>query len=690
MFLISLLMVIISSYLILSVIYKKFPEKNFAGFLYFLLIAFSQLVLSFEVLSLFKAISKEGILICNIIFFALSVIFFVKNGNIIYKPDLKEDIKQISFSLKKDKLLLFLSLCFVLFVFFQTVSAAFFPVSFGDSLSYYLTRCTSWIQNGCINHFATPDSRELVMPVNMEFLYTWLLLLRKNETGMAVFSLISYFGAIYVIFNFLKELGYSVRRRLWTIFVFSSFVLVIIEMYTPCADMFIGALMLASLYLYLKAVKTENKWILYFASLSYALAVGTKLTALISIPTAFVVMATVTYLYKKEQFWKYILTFGGFFLLNFFIFASYNYILNLLHYSNPVSCSEQMLLNKFRGGFKGWLCNVIRYFFMMFDISGIKDYIGYNSLITYLYKIVLAILGEKTSSYTSNYFSYKLIFDSSMHIMRSFLGIMGLLAVLPSMIKSVKYAIKNKISKRNIIMASLTVYFILSIFLWSRIMVYTQYNIRYLLTFAVFISPVAAYSYIRKTTVFKALLSFLIFVYFILNTYSMPVKYLSSYFKYLKTRENASVPFLTQNGDIAEMYKYINKNNAKNVGLILKHITTPNYYIEKAKLFGVRVDSLLVENIEACRLENYDYIITDRDETSSTNVIAFEDKMKYPDLFVTKCIYFDYEQAQITDLNTKPAMVQCKIPYEYFAQKGFVLDENINLEKFTILKNINK
>ena len=327
---------------------------------------------------------------------------------------------------------------------------------------------------------------------------------------------------------------------------------------------------------------------------------------------------------------------------------------------------------------------------MMFDISGIKDYIGYNPLITYLYKIVLAIFGEKTASYTSNYFSGKLIFDSSMHIMRSFLGIMGLLAVLPSMIKSVKRAVKNRTSKRNIIMASLTVYFILSIFLWSRIMVYTQYNIRYLLTFAVFISPVVVYSYIRKTTVFKIILSFLIFVYFILNTYSMPAKYLSSYFKYLKTRENSSVPFLTQNGDIAEMYKYINKNNAKNVGLILKHITTPNYYIEKAKLFGVRVDSFLVENIEAYRLENYDYIITDRDETSSTNVIAFEDKMKYPDLFVTKCSYFDYEQNIITDVNTKPAMVQCEIPYEYFAQKGFVLDDNINLEKFTILKNINK
>ena len=139
MFLISLLMVIISSYLILSVIYKKFPEKNFAGFLYFLLVAFAQLVLSFEVLSLFKVISKEGILICNVVFLLISAVLFVKNGRTIYKPDIKEDLKQISFALKRDKLLLFLSLCFVLFIFFQTISALFFPVTFGDSLAYYLS-----------------------------------------------------------------------------------------------------------------------------------------------------------------------------------------------------------------------------------------------------------------------------------------------------------------------------------------------------------------------------------------------------------------------------------------------------------------------------------------------------------------------------------------------------------------------
>lgn len=690
MFLISLLMVIISSYFMLSVIYKKLPEKNFAGFLYFLIIAFAQLVLSFEVLSLFKAISNNGILICNAVFLIISVILFVKNGKIIYKPDMKKDLKQIIFSLKRDKLLLFLSVCFFIFLIFQIIMAAFYPIVFGDAVAYYLPRCTSWIQYGSINHFSTPDTRELVMPVNMEFLYTWALLLRRNEIGISLFSFMGYLGAIYVLFNFLKELGYSVRKRLWSIFVFSSFVLIMIEMYSAVADLFIGALMLASMYLYIKALKSNNIWILYFSSLSYALAVGTKTTALISIPPAFVAMLAITYLYKKESMLKQILTFSGFFIINLFIFASYSYILNIIHFSNPISCSEQMLLNKFRGGFKGWLCNLIKYSFAIFDASGIRDYIKYNEIITYLQISTLKLLGATSSSYTSPYFPGRFTIDTHMEFMRSGLGVMGFLAFLPSMVKSVKYAFKYKLSKRKAVMAAITISFILNVFLWARVMVFTQFNLRYILTFVVIASPVLVYSYIRKNTVFKLVLCFFMFVYFIPKSFAMPTQYCISYIRYSEENAKDGIPFLHENTDIIELYRYVRKVNAKKVGLIIDQSQRPSFYLEKAKLFGVKMDKILVENIEAYRLEDYDYIITDRDVTATTNIILFEDQMKYPDLFVTTCEYYDYDKNLITDINTKPVMVKCYIPYEYLKRKGFVLDNGIQLEDFTVLKNVNK
>ena len=347
MYIISIILVLISSYLLTSIVCKK--GKNNSLFLYLMLIAFSQIVLSFEILSLFKAISKNNFFICNIVFALMSLILFIKNGRNFYKPYFEK--KEIMSALKRDKILFFLSECFIVFLVFQLITVVFFPIMFGDALIYYLTRCTEWIQQGSIQHFITSDARELIMPVNMDFLYTWKLLFTKSEMGTGIFPYVSFLTLIYTVYNFLKELNFSVRQRLWTIYVLASFPLIIVEMYTPCADMFIGTLILSAIYLYLKAIKYDTKIPLYFSSLAYALAVGTKTTAIIAFPSVFLILAVITLLYRKDKLKPYLFGFLIMLFTNFIIFSSYNYILNYIQYANFISPSNQYELHCFRGGF---------------------------------------------------------------------------------------------------------------------------------------------------------------------------------------------------------------------------------------------------------------------------------------------------------------------------------------------------
>jgi len=687
MFLTSILSVLISSYLLLSSVIKK--DKNAAGFIYYLLIAFSQIILSFEILSLFKSISKNGIFICNMFFLISAVLIFIKSGKIFYVPNIYKELKKIIFSIKRDKLLGFLSVCFILFLIFQLVSALCFPVTFGDALTYYLPRCTAWIQNGSINHFITPDTRELIMPVNMEFLYTWLLLFTKSEQGCAVFSYIGFIGGIYTIYNFLKELNFTVRRRLWSIFIFSSFALVAIEMYTPCADLFIGSLILSGIFLFYKSSKNNDKNAFFFSALSFALSAGVKTTAIIAMPSVFIVLLIITYFYKKEIFAKYILKFCGIFILCFLIFSSYNYILNIIQFSHPISCSEQLLLNKFRGGFKGWLSNLIKYSFAIFDISGIKDFINYNGFITYIQSLTLGLFGITDKNFTSPYFNRYFYFNSEMSMMNSALGITGLFAFLPSIIKSIKKYIKNKINKRNIIMASLTLSLIINLLIFSRVMVFTGFNMRYILTFAVIASPVCAFSYIKSNKKFlKYLLCFFMFVYFIIIAHKMPVSYLVSYIKFhYKNPASSSTNFLLAKSEEIDVYNYLKNQDKKQIALIIPQVRTPNYYIEKLRLEGFHIDKLLLENIEEYNISKYDYIVTKPYKSSSNYIVKFEERINLPELFVSRCLYCDYRQASIYDTNTKPAMVECEIPFNYFMQNGFIFDDNINLKDYIILKN---
>lgn len=687
MFFISIFLVLFSSFLILSVLTKD--KKETAGFLYWILIAFSQIVISFELLSLFKAISKNGFLTCNIICFVFSIFLFFKLRKPIYTNNFREELKKIHNALKIDKSLTFLSVCFCIFLVSQLITALYFPVTFGDALTYYLPRCTAWIQNGCINHYITPDTRELIMPVNMEFLYTWLLLFKKSEIGASVFSYIGFIGAIYVIYNFLKEIGFTIRRRLWSIFVFSSFALVAIEMYTPSADLFIGALILACIYLFLKASKHNDIKALFFASLSYALAVGTKTTSIIAIPSVFVVILIISYLYKKEQLIKHILTFGLFFIINFLIFSSYNYVLNTIQFMNPVSCSEQLLLNQFRGGFKGYLCTLIKYVFAIFDISGIKDYIGYNGFISYLQSVALSLIGATDKSYTSAYFNRYFYFDSTMSLMHSALGIMGLFAFLPSLIKSIKKYMKNKNSKKNIIMASLTLSLILNLIIFARVMVFTQFNMRYLLTFVIIASPVVAYSYIKRNkNFFKLLLCWFMFVYFVVIAHKMPLSYVISYAKFQANNQSKNTSFLLAKSDEIDIYNYILSKDKKSIGLIVSQVKTPNYYIEKLRLSDYVIEKILPENIEEYDLSKFDYIVTDKFKSSSTYILNFKQRMLYPNFYVSRCLYNDYRQSTIYDLNTKPAMIECEIPFDYIKAKGFKEVTDFQTEKYIILQNL--
>lgn len=669
MFFISNVFITISSFFITCALKEK--ENNF---IYFLLIAFAQIVFTFEILSLLNSISANNFILCNLFILIISLIIYIKTGRNLINSNIKNEIRKIKNAVSLDKSLMFLSLCFIFFLVCQLISTLFFPVTFGDAVSYYLPRCTAWIQNGNILHYVTPDTRELIMPTNMEFLYTWVLLLKKSELGVSIFSYISFIACIYIIYNFLKELGCSIRKRLWNIFVFSSFALIAIEMYTPCADLFIGVLILNSIYLFLKSCKYDSNKTLFFSSLSYALAAGTKTTALIAIPATLIALIIIAKKYKTNIA-KQISVFSLMFTINFIIFSSYNYILNIIQFSNPISCKEQFLLNQFRGGFLGWISNVIKYFFTIFDISGIRDLINWNGFVTYIQSLVLSIFGITDKTFTSAYFDRYFKFNSEMSILNSALGIMGLFAFLPSIIKSIKF------SKKNTILFTLATTLILNILIFSRTMVFTSYNMRYILTFVVIASPIVVYSYIKRTNFLKILMCIFMFTYLVIIPHVTPFQYI---YTCIKTKKQ---PILNEM-EVQHLYNFINNKRPQKVALIINQGRAPIYYILKARINGNIIEEPLLENIEEYNLSQYEYIITNKGSVGSTNIVNFKNRMKYPDIYVSKCSYLDYKKNIIEDINTTPAKIQCEIPFEYFERKGFQQLEDNNLKNYTIYKKI--
>ena len=243
LFFISLIMVAISSYMISCAMSPKTETNRCYGpapLLYMLLTMFSQVVLTMEILSLFKAINEVNVLIFNILFLIAGAVLWNKKSRPLYIPQIKEKTQEILKAIKLDKILLIMGVSFLFLLIIALCMNAFMPVMSGDALTYHLNRSSYWMHQGSLNHFAISDDRNLVMPINSEILYLWNLLFFKNDIGLYFISFIGYLTSIFCIYNILEYFRFSRRRILWSIFILSSFASVIVELSSIETDVLIA------------------------------------------------------------------------------------------------------------------------------------------------------------------------------------------------------------------------------------------------------------------------------------------------------------------------------------------------------------------------------------------------------------------------------------------------------------------
>ena len=79
-------------------------------------------------------------------------------------------------------------------------------------------------------------------------------------------------------------MGYCVRKRLWVIFILSSFPSVIVQVSGTEIDIIVAGLVLSSIFLFWRGLKDGENIPIYMSALAYALAIGTKNPSINMIP----------------------------------------------------------------------------------------------------------------------------------------------------------------------------------------------------------------------------------------------------------------------------------------------------------------------------------------------------------------------------------------------------------------------
>ena len=715
MFFVSLILILISSYFVVSVFSPVEKNKKTAGFLIFLISIFAQVVLSFEILSLFQAINRINILIMHAIFCVISGFFWFKKGMPFYKLAVKETASRILKALKKDKILMIMAFGLLFMLVITIFLNVFLPVSSYDALTYHLNRAAFWMSQGSLNHFDIVDDRNLVMPINSEILYLWVLLFVKKDIGLNFFSFFGYIASVLSIYNILGIFGFCERKKIWTIFMLSAFASVIAEISSVETDILIAGLVLSSITLFLTFLREKSLSLIFFSALAYALAMGTKSPAIIAFPGVFLLMSFFAYRAEKRNCLKPLGIFLGFLFANFVIFSSYNYVLNFIQFQDFLGSESAKAIHGFRGGLKALVANYIRYIFMLFDFSGFRysEYVG-----EYITNAKLALFGllhippELGVEMTDDNVINNRLLDVKMGT-----GLLGFLLFFPGVVISVILPfinkLRGKISDKINSISAFGWMFLINIFCLSFSIAFMVFSIRFVTFLVVISAPVLVLTYMKKTNLIKLLLLFFAMSYFLIistNLSSRPVfnvvRVILQHKTFDQAREKIRCSLLVGfEGKMPFCYlRDIVRSTPKGTSWgILPSMNSRLYVIKMLETEGYKVDALIPEKINEYNLSKYDYLVTtDAVLTSSVLLKKTKDtKIKYKinekgDAYFEKqypftCVYADHDSHNIYNPDKKNQVIvtsSCYFTKDFFKEKGFDFVKSFNFHS-NIMENSN-
>lgn len=726
LFIISFLLVFTTSYFITCLLVD---DKFVNGIFYLLLSAFANVVLTMEILSLFSAISVVGVLILNVLFLILSIVIWCKKGKPVWKipfENIKSFFRKYLVCINQDKYFAVLSFGFLVAVGTALFMSSFMPIMNLDAESYHALRSLFWIHNHNLNHFYIADIRNIVFPINSEIVYAWVFMFIKRSAWIMYTAFEGFILAMCGIYNILSLLKFSMRKKLWVIFITCSLSSVIAQITSTETDMIIAGLILSAIYLFWYGLKSKRIIPIFMSSLAYALAAGTKTTALITVPGCAIGFLALAYYYDKKEYYKPILKFIGFGILNFIIFSSYNYVLNFLDFGNIFGSKYVLASHGNFYGLKAVPANFIKYIFMFVDFAGFRwnQYLaGHIENVRNAFLAIFNLSGFRDGFYSTEGNRLTLV-EPVMG-----LGVIGLIVYLPYWIFSLLRPIFKK-DKRSLFIFCFGLLLVINLLFMSLQLAYMSYSIRFLMGFCVISAPILAYSYCKRNNFYKFIVVLFSMFYMCLvstHLYSRPIAKIIGYFKagytiqqireigqcsiyvFLNTLSPSDKQFYKNlcASESCMLKNYIRKNLDKNNKIIFFANTPERLLLVKMLDFeGYSIDFGTVENIENIDLNKYNIAIFEDKSNTTTNIKQFENR-KF-DVFVNSnnelvdntksgnyCVYSRYNDEIVTansNADKVPFLGICYYTDNYLADRfnykylttytvNLNFGKNTNLEK---------
>ncbi len=490
-FIASFVMIFFTSYLVASVLDK---DKSIKGLIYIFVTAFAQIIFTAEILSVFAPTLKPiPFLFCNFIYLLGALIAWFITGKPLWSVNCKPTFDKIKTCYKLDKSFYILTAGWLFLVAVSVFICIFDSGASGDGKVYHMLRAVHWALNHSINHFPTTEFRNVVFPINSEILYTWIYIFLHKTVFFGFFGLIGYAFSMINVYKIMEYFKITVRRRLWTLFILTSFACVLVQMCDTETNIIMTGLITSTMFLFLDSLKNNNKISLFMSALCYAIAIGTKSTGGLSVPAMSVFVLLFIFKYKQFKFLFWYVLFG---LINFALFGAYNYVENYVDYGNFVANAGAVATQTNVYGIKGFVANFIRHCYTFVDFTGFNITEDFKSYLDYGRDFILTL--AHVSTIPERIASRPELFANNI-VLTPFCGcgVLGILILVPcwflSLLQPIKY--KKHFARVMFLFGMLLLINLMSL---SATIAFMQANIRFITEFIVISSPILAMSYFRS------------------------------------------------------------------------------------------------------------------------------------------------------------------------------------------------
>ena len=626
----SVILVLACSFFIASSV----ESKNIINFIIcFILSAFANIVLTFELLSLFSGISIINVLITNFLFALLGFGFWIAKKCPLSTFDIKAGIKKILTAAKLDKTIAALLIGFLFACIVSLVLIAIIPGVDIDSSTYRVVRALFWIDHGNLNHFYAAEARMIMFPINSEILYAWFMLFLKNDSLLFTFNFCSIWLFIGALAGILSHITASLRKKLWTILISLSIPFVILRYTGLETGVLIAALVLSSIYFYMEFLKKKKNSSCFLSALALALGVGTKTTVILLLPALFLWCIWYSVYCRKKEFYKPILRFTLYFTISFLLFAAYNYILNFLNFGNFISANNVADAHANTDGFLSTFPNLYRYIFDFLAFPEAPWSAALSSKILLLREGLLRFLNADIGFGATSAIFHNVPYSVSSA--SSSTGLFGPVLFIPLYIYTIYKSFKVR-TKRSMLLLSFLLIFLFTMIIMSYKLAFMSFNIRFVATFVLLTVPLISYFYNKKYTIYKLLITLLALSYICIlpvNVSLYPVNGLFNAFKQGATintiRDITECSFFTPHLDIHNynirdvscvVREDIKKINPKNKILYFAPAEDSLMPIKELMFKGYKIDIALATDIDKINLNDYNLIVI-RDDTQVSATI---------------------------------------------------------------------